>query len=146
VLQRRDRTVGGGNMNERKYAWEYVFIETKVFARDYGIISESEGERLDFDLMQGNGEQIPDCGGLKRIRCGPGGYLGKSNEGWEVVFAEYTYADIQKRFFWLLFKSPLTQETALAEQDREALRRLKARADHCMEFHYERLQEGESSD
>jgi hypothetical protein len=133
-------------MDERKYSWEYVFIETEVFAHDYGTISESERERLVFDLMQGNGEHIPNTGGLKRIRCGSGGHLGRSDEGWEVVFAEYTYADIQKRFFWLLFKSPLTLDTTLTEQDKEALRHLKVRANHCMELHYERLRENESSD
>ncbi|MBM4025560.1 MAG: hypothetical protein FJ280_09155 [Planctomycetes bacterium] len=132
-------------MSERRYAWDYIFIETKLFARDYGMVSESERERLDFDLMQGKGEQIPGTGGLKRIRCGPAGYLGRSQEGWEVVFAEYTYADIQKRLFWLLFKFPLTLDTALTEQDKEALRRLKARADYCMGLYYERLQEGESN-
>lgn len=86
-------------MDERRYLWEYVFIETEVFAQDYGAMSQSARERLDFDLMQGNSEYIPDTGGLKRIRCGPAGYLGKSELGWEVVFAEYAYADIQKRFF-----------------------------------------------
>ncbi len=133
-------------MNERKYSWEYVFIETQVFSHDYGTISESGRERLDFDLMQGNGEEIPDTGGLKRIRCGSGGHLGQSDEGWEVVFVEYTYADIRKRFFWLLFKSPLALDTTLTEQDRAALRHLKARADHRMELYYEMLQEDESSD
>jgi hypothetical protein len=139
-------TVEDGSMSERKYSWEYILIETKIFAQDYGTVSESERERLDFDLMQGNGEHIPDTGGLKRIRCGPAGYLGRSQEGWEVVFAEYTYADVQKRFFWLLLKFPLTLDTALTEQDKEALRRLKSKADHCMELHYEKLQEDESGD
>jgi hypothetical protein len=138
--------VKGESMSERKYSWEYIFVETKVFAQDYGAVSESERERLDFDLMQGNGENIPDTGGLKRIRCGPAGYLGRLRTGWEVVFAEYTYADIRKRFFWLLFKLPLTLDTALTKQDKDALRRLKAKADHCMELHYERLQEDESGD
>ena len=133
-------------MSERKYSWEYVFIETKVFAQDYGTISESERERLDFDLMQGNGESIPDTGGLKRIRCGPGGYLGRSHEGWEVVFAEYTYADLQQAILLAAIQAaPLTLDTTLTEEDKEALRRLKTKADHCMERYYERLQEDESS-
>ena len=131
-------------MSERKYFWEYVFVETGLFARDYGTISESDRERLDFDLMQGYGEQIPDTGGLRRIRCGAAGYLGRSEKGWEVVFAEYTYADIRKRFFWLLFKLPLTIDTALTEDDKEALRHLKAKADHRMELYFERLTEDES--
>ena len=46
-------------MSERKYSWEYIFVETELFARDYGTISESDCERLDFDLMQGYGEHIP---------------------------------------------------------------------------------------
>lgn len=133
-------------MGERRYAWEYVVIETKVFAQSYGTISTSERERLDFDLMQSNGEYIPDTGGLKRILCGPAGHRGKSQEGWEVVFAEYTYADIRKRFFWLLFKLPRTLDAMLTDQDRKALRRLKAKADRCMERHYEELQGDESSD
>ena len=107
-------------------------------------MSQSARERLDFDLMQGNSEYIPDTGGLKRIRCGPAGCLGKSELGWEVVFAEYAYADIQKRFFWLLFKLPLTLDTALTEEDKEELRHLKAKADHRMGLHYERLRENES--
>lgn len=132
-------------MSERRYSWEYIFIETTIFAQDYGAISESERKRLDFDLMQGNGECISGTGGLKRIRCGPAGCLGRSQEGWEVVFAEYTYADLQKRFFWLLFKLPPTLDTTLTEEDKEALCRLKTKADRCMERHYERLQEDESS-
>jgi hypothetical protein len=130
------------SMKERKYVLEYIVIETDVFARDHGTLSQSERERLYFDLMQGNGEIVPETGGLKRIRCGLGGYLGTSKEGWEVVFADYTYADIQKRFFWLLFKSPPTLDKTLSEPDREELRQLKARADHCMSLYYERLQEG----
>jgi len=131
-------------MDQRVYTWEYVFIETEIFTRGHGTISQSERARLDFDLMQGHGENILDTGGLRRIRCGPGGYLGRSEEGWEVVFAKYTYADIQKRFFWLLFKTPLTLDATLTEQDTDALRHLKERADYCMDLRYERLQEGES--
>ena len=60
------------------------------------------------------------------------------------MFAEYTYADIRKRFFWLLFKLPLAIDTALTEDDKEALRHLKAKADHRMELYYEKLLEDES--
>ena len=130
-------------MSEHKYTWEYVFIATRVFTQGHGAMSESERQRLEFDLMQGNGDLIADTGGLKAIRCGPAGHLGRSNRGWVVVFAEYTYADIRKRFFWLLFKLPLTLDTALTEEDKEELRRLKARADQRMGLHYERLQEDE---
>lgn len=107
---------------------------------------QSQRERLDFDLMQGKGDVIPETGGLKTIRCGAAGYLGKSSEGWRVVFAEYTYGDIRKRFFWLLFRLPLTVDATLTEEDKEELRHLKGKADYYMGLHYERLKEGESSD
>jgi len=131
-------------MSERKYPWEYVLIETEVFTQGYGTMSESVRERLDFDLMQDGGEFISDAGGLKRIRCGAGGYLGRSEEGWEVVFAEYTYADIRKRFFWLLFKVPTAIDTTLTAEDKDALRRLKAQADHRMGVYYESIRDSES--
>lgn len=132
-------------MSERKYPWEYILVETEVFTQGYGTMSESVRERLDFDLMQGYGEPISDTGGLKRIRCGAAGYLGRSEGAWEVVFAEYTYADIRKRFFWLLFKLPATIDMVLTEDDKEALRRLKTRADHRMEVYYESIRDSESS-
>jgi hypothetical protein len=131
-------------MSERKDPWEYILIETEVFIQGHGTMPESIRERLDFDLMQGGGEFISDTGGLKRIRCGAAGHLGRSEEGWEVVFAEYTYADIRKRFFWLLFKLPAAIDTALTEDDKDALRRLKARADHRMGIYYESVRDSES--
>jgi hypothetical protein len=128
-------------MSERRYSWEYIFIETKVFAQDHGTISQADRERLDFDLMQGNGDCIPDTAGLKKIRCGLGGHRGSSENAWEVIFAEYTYADIRKRVFALVDKCPLALRRILREEDKEELRRFKERLDDLMGHFYEELQE-----
>ena len=133
-------------MSERRYSWEYIFIESKVFAQDHGTISEPDRERLYFDLAQGNGTYIPDTRGLKRIRCGLGGHRGTSKNAWEVVFAEYTYSDIGKRVFVLVDKCPLTLHRTLGEEEKKELRRFKAKLDELMGHYYEALQEEDKSD
>ena len=115
-------------MEERRYLFEIIFLETDVFAAD---ISESERERLYFDMMLGNGERIKGTGGLSRIRCGPCGHHGK--KGREVVFAEYPYPDVQKRIFLLLNEFPLPIDRTLSKEEKKVLRQLKARADRGIE-------------
>ncbi len=126
-------------MDERRYLLEIIFLETEVFARS---VSESERERLYFDLMRGNGEYIPDTGGLKQIRCGPYGHHGK--KGREVVYAEYAYPDVQRRIFLLLNEFPLPSDTTLSDEESEELRRLKAKADRYIERFCEGLDEAGS--
>lgn len=126
-------------MSERRQLWEYIFIETRVFVQDQGTISETDRERLYFDLTQGGGEHIPDTGGLKRIRCGLGGHLGTSKSGWEVVFADYPYSDKRKRVFVLVDKCRLTRHRTLNEEQKKELRRFKARLDQLMGDYYEEL-------
>jgi hypothetical protein len=128
-------------MSERRYSWKYIVVETKAFVQAHGALSESERDRLDFDLMQGNGDYIPATGGLKRIRCGLGGHRGTSENAWEVVFAEYTYSDIRRRVFVLLDKCPLALRRTLGEQEKKELRQFKERLDDLMGRYYERLQE-----
>jgi hypothetical protein len=128
-------------MSERRYSWEYIFIESKVFAQNHGTISEPDRQRLYFDLAQGNGVYIPDTGGLKRIRCGLGGHRGTSENAWEVVFAEYTYSDIRSRVFALVDKCPLALRRTLGEEEKKELRRFKAKLDELMGRFYEGLQE-----
>lgn len=125
-------------MSERKYTFEYVFLETEVFAR---TISESERERLYFDLMRGKGEYITDTGGLKRIRYGPYGHRGR--KGQEVVFAEYSYPDIRKRIFLVLNQFPLPLDRTLSEEEKEILRQLKAKADRYIERYCDELPDEE---
>lgn len=124
----------------RRYASENIFIETEVLAQ---AISESERERLYFDLLRGNGEYIEDAAGLKTVRCGPYGHYGK--EGREVVFAEYPYPDIKKRIFLLLNEFPLSFDRALTEEEKGELHRLKAKADRYIERFCESLQDEEPS-
>jgi hypothetical protein len=97
-------------------------------------------------LAHGNGDYIPDTGGLKRIRCGLGGHRGTSKDAWEVVFAEYTYADIRNRFFVLIDKCPLALHRTLCKEEREELRRFKEKLDELMGRYYEGLQEEDESD
>ncbi len=132
-------------MSERRYSWEYIVHETMGFVYHHGAISESERARLDFDLMQGNGAQIADTGGLRTIRCGPGGHRGTSKNAWEVVFAEYTYSDIRKRIFVLLDKCPVPLRQTLDEEEKEALRQSKTKLDELIGRYYEELQEEDES-
>lgn len=128
-------------MSERRYSWEYIFIESRVFAQNHGTVSEPDRERLYFDLAQGNGDPIPGTGGPKRIRCGLGGHRGTSEDAWEVVFAEYTFSDIQKRVFTLVDKCPLALRRTLGEEEKEEWRQYKERLDECVGRYYEGLQE-----
>lgn len=124
-------------MEERIYQFRYVFIETEVFKGRYGRMSDSERDRLYFDLMLGGGEPIKGLGGLKEIRCGPGGRYGQT--GWEIVFADYFYPDIGhqgKRIFFLLVAFPIDISKKLSQEERETLKRLKAMADDYVESHY----------
>ncbi len=133
-------------MSERRYSWEYIFIESKVFAQHHGTISEPDRERLYFDLAQGNGDFILGTGGLKRIRCGLGGHRGTSKDAWEVVFAEYAYADIRNRVFVLIDKCPLALHRILCKEEKEELRRFKEKLDELMGRYYEGIQEEDESD
>jgi hypothetical protein len=140
IRRRRD-------VSERRYAWEYIFVESKAFAHQHGAISESNRQRLYFDLAQGNGDPIVGTGGLKRIRCGPGGHRGTSTEAWEAVFAEYQYPDIQKRVYMLIDKCPMTLRGHLNDEEKQELRQFKVRLDDLVGRYYEGLQEeDESSD
>ena len=122
-------------MEEREYKFKYIFIETNIFNDDYGKISESERERLYFDLTLGRGEIIEDTGGLKKVRCGIAGDNGK--EGWEVVFADYVFPDIRVRIYILLVKFPLNLRRSLNQRLRKELRKLKGDADYYIEHYYE---------
>jgi hypothetical protein len=132
---------GGRSMSVRKYSWEYIFIESKVFVQNHGPISKPDRERLYFDLAQGNGDPIPRTGGLKRIRCGLGGHRGTSENAWEVVFAEYVYSDIRKRVFMLVDRCPLALRGDLSEEEEEKWRQHKEKLDELMGHYYEGLQE-----
>ena len=133
------RPVSAGRGRERRYTLECVFVETKVLSRG---ISESERERLYFDLMRGRGKYIPGTRGLKRIRCGPYGCHGR--KGHEVVFAEYRYPDIGKRIFLLLVKFSPPVDSTLTKEEKKVLRPLKAKADRYIERFCEGLQDEES--
>jgi hypothetical protein len=132
------RFTSGESVDERTYLLEVIFLETEVFAL---TITESERERLYFDLVQGNGESIEDTGGLKRIRYGPYGHHGR--KGCEAVFAEYSCPDLRKRIFLLLNEFPLPLDRTLNEQERKELRQLKAKADRFIERYIEEHQDEE---
>jgi hypothetical protein len=127
-------------MSVRPYVWKYIIFETRVFGEHHGTLSKSEVQRLDFDLMQGNGQYIPDTGGLKRIQCGAAGHRSKSDEGWEAVFAEYVYSDIRTRFFVLLDKIPLAFDKTLGQEQKQQLRQIKERVDDLIGRWYEEIQ------
>lgn len=126
-------------MEEREYKFKYKFIETNAFNKDYGKISESERERLYFDLMLGHGEIIEDTGGLKKVRCGIAGDNGK--KGWEVVFSDYVFPDIRVRIDLLLVKFPLNTRRSLSQKLKTELRKLKEDADYYIGCYYEKLYE-----
>ena len=125
-------------MEDRRCLLEVIFVETGIFARG---ISESERERLYFDLMRGRGKYIPDTRGLKKIRCGPYGCHGR--KGHEVVFAEYRYPDIGKWIFLLLVKFSPPVDSTLTKEEKRVLRPLKAKADRYIERLCEALQDEE---
>jgi len=129
-------------MKEHSYVFRYIFIETDIFNEDYGTISESERERLYFDLMLGAGEFIENTGGLKKTRCGIGGRHGKT--GWQVVFADYAYPDKSVHIFILLLKFPLNLGHDLSRKERSELRKLKEKADYYVGLYYERLKGNDS--
>ena len=124
-------------MEERGYKFKYRFMETTAFRKDYGRISESERQRLHFDLMLGRGEIIEDTGCLKKVRCGIAGDDGK--EGWEVVFADFTYPDIGVKLYLLLLKYPLRKKRYLSSEMRNELRKLKEKVDYFIGCYYEKL-------
>jgi hypothetical protein len=125
-------------MDERRYQLEIFFLETEALRR---TISESERERLYFDLILGGGEYIAGTGRLERIRCGSCGHRGR--KGREVVFAEYRYPVRKKWIFLLLNEFPLPSGRRLSKEEKKVLRQLKAKADRYVERFCERLDEEE---
>ena len=124
-------------MRESERQFRYIFIETENFGRRGGHLSESERQRLYFDLMLGHGETIASTGGLKKMICGKAGLHTRS--GRHIVFAEYSYRDVNTRFFLLLARFPESVVQNLSEAERKQLKKLKQEADYYIEQRYEEL-------
>jgi hypothetical protein len=124
-------------MKESERQFRYIFIETDNFSNKGGHISESQRQRLYFDLMLGNSELMPNTGGLKKIVCGVGGVYAK--DGLHVVLAEYAYPDVGARFFLLLakFSEKVTKDLSVSQE--KELRKLKQKADYYIGQRYEEL-------
>ncbi len=100
-------------------------------------MSESERQRLYFDLMLEHGETIANTGGLKKTICGKAGSHTRS--GRHIVFAEYSYPDVNTRFFLLLARFPESVVQNLSEAERRQLKKLKQKADYYIEQRYDEL-------
>jgi hypothetical protein len=103
------------------------FYQSRSFERElegFGVISPSDMRRLEFDIMLGHGETIEGTGGLKQVRCGLGGFAGKSC-GWQVVFADYPGCQITV----LLIKFPDKIKRRLNKKEKEELRESKQQLD-----------------
>jgi ferric iron reductase protein FhuF len=124
-------------MRESERQFRYIFIETDNFSSKGGHLSESARQRLYFDLMLGHGEIIANTGGLKRMTCGRAGSHTRS--GRRIVFAEYSYPDVNTRFFLLLARFPENVVQNLSEAERRQLKTLKQNADYYIEQRYEEL-------
>jgi len=58
------------------------FHKTKTFLSKNGKISDSDYERLKFDIEKRNaGDILPEGGGLRTVRAGKGGCDGLADEG-----------------------------------------------------------------
>lgn len=109
------------------------FFYSRTFLREtkYGKITESENERLEFDILQGLGDEIPGTGGLKQIRCGLGGHFGKT-EGWQVVFADYP----QYSIVFMLVSFPDKHKKHLSRSEIKELKEIKKKLDHMVRLKY----------
>jgi len=110
-----------------------TFFEARSFdvKTKYGKISDSDRERLEFDIMLGRGEVIAGTGGLKQIRCGLGGCYRKKH-GWQVVFADYPEYSIT----FLLIRFPDKHIKALSRYELKKLKEAKKRIDSLVELKY----------
>ncbi len=111
------------------------FIEARSFDVEtkYGKISDSDRERLEFDIMLGRGEVIAGTGGLKQIRCGLGGCYGKKH-GWQVVFASYYYPEYSVTFLLIRFPDKYIKD--LSRYELKKLKEAKKRIDLLMDLKY----------
>ena len=109
------------------------FIEARSFDVEtkYGKISDSDRERLEFDIMLGRGEVITGTGGLKQIRCGLGGCYGKKH-GWQVVFADYPEYSVT----FLLIRFPDKYIKGLSRYELKKLKEAKKSIDLLVELKY----------
>ena len=110
-----------------------IFFEARSFDVEtkYGKISDSDRERLEFDIMLGRGEVITGTGGLKQIRCGLGGCYGKKH-GWQVVFADYPKYSIT----FLLIRFPDKHKKSLSRYELKKLKEAKKQLDLLVDLKY----------
>jgi len=111
----------------------HTFVEPRSFDEEtkYGKISNSDRERLEFDIMLGRGKVITGSGGLKQIRCGLGGCYGKKH-GWQVVFADYPEYSVT----FLLIRFPDKYIKGLSRYELKKLKEAKKRIDLLMDSKY----------
>ena len=110
-----------------------AFFEARSFdaKTKFGKISDSDRERLEFDITLGRGEVITGTGGLKQIRCGLGGCYGKKH-GWQVVFADYPEYSVT----FLLIRFPDKHIKGLSRYELKKLKEAKKRIDLLVDLKY----------